>query len=182
MKAVYIGRFQPFHEGHRSVVERYLARFDSLVIAVGSTDKSREQKNPLNFEERKRLIRSCYPDLEVSAIDDEGKTEEGNRRWAEKLGEKTGADTVITRNDLVKELVREHTKMDVVEPEKIGPDSYSGTEVRRRIQSGEEWRYLVPDCCQEEIDSMKEIIEEVGIKYEFEPGWEKKNAYHGTEE
>lgn len=180
MKAVYLGRFQPFHEGHRGVIDRYREEFEEFVIVIGSADKSREQENPLTFEERKEIIEGCYPELEILPLEDEGKTEEGNRKWAAKLEEKTGGDAVISRNSLVQELVREHTSMEVEEPDKIGPDSYSGTEVRRRIQSGEEWRYLVPDCCKEEIDSLTEVIEEVGIEYEFEPGWKKENAYHST--
>ena len=181
MKTVYLGRFQPFHKGHKNVVEKYREEKD-LKIAIGSTDKKREQENPLSFEERKEIIHSCFPDLQIIGIEDEGKTEEGNRKWAKKIERKTGAEALITRNDLVKRLITEHTDIQVIEPEKIGPDSYSGSEVRRRIQSGEEWRYLVPNCCQKQIKKYSNIIKKSGIEYEFEPGWKKENAYHGTED
>ncbi|MFB6144012.1 MAG: adenylyltransferase/cytidyltransferase family protein [Candidatus Nanohaloarchaea archaeon] len=181
MKAAYIGRFQPFHEGHRIVIERYRDEHESLTVVVGSSGKSREEENPLSFDERREIIKSCHPETDVIPLEDEGSSEEANQKWAEKLEEKSRADAIITRNSLVARLVDEYTGMDVVEPERIGPDSYSGTEVRRRIRSGEEWRYLVPDCCQEKVEELKEVIKKSGREYSFEPGWKKENAYHGTE-
>lgn len=55
---VYIGRFQPFHDGHLQVVKKALAENDMLVICVGSTDKPRSTKNPWTFEERVVMIGS----------------------------------------------------------------------------------------------------------------------------
>lgn len=57
--AVFIGRFQPFHRGHLSVVENALDSADHLVILLGSCDKPRDTYNPFTFDERKRMIISC---------------------------------------------------------------------------------------------------------------------------
>ncbi|MFB6116721.1 MAG: adenylyltransferase/cytidyltransferase family protein [Candidatus Nanosalina sp.] len=178
-EAIFLGRFQPFHEGHYKVVEKYMDDFEDLKIVIGSAGKKDEEENPLSFEERKEIIQECFPDLKVQALEDEEKTEEGNRKWASKL-EKFNADTVISGNSLVQRLVEEYTDMDVLEPELHDPEIYSGTEIRRRIRSGEEWRYLVPKCAQDRIEELEERIREAGIDYEFEPGWKKENAYHGT--
>ena len=53
---LYIGRFQPFHRGHLSVVREALKKCDRLVIAIGSAQESRTKKNPWTFEERKFFI------------------------------------------------------------------------------------------------------------------------------
>ena len=53
---LYIGRFQPFHNGHASVVDEALIHCQKLVIAVGSSQESRTKKNPFTFEERKKFI------------------------------------------------------------------------------------------------------------------------------
>lgn len=179
-RAVFLGRFQPFHEGHHQVVEEHQERFDDFAIAVGSAGKQRTGDNPLGFEERREVIRSCHQDTEVIAIEDETKDEEGNRRWAEKIEEESDADVVLSQNELVKRLVREYTDMEVVEQELFNPDVYSGTEIRRRIRSGEEWRYLVPDCAVEEVEKLVDVIEKSGRDYDFKPGWKKENAFHGT--
>ena len=53
---LYIGRFQPFHKGHLSIVKRALEECETLVIAIGSAQESRTKKNPFSFEERKLFI------------------------------------------------------------------------------------------------------------------------------
>ena len=53
---LYVGRFQPFHNGHLSVVREALKHCDRLIIAVGSSQESRTKKNPFTFEERRELI------------------------------------------------------------------------------------------------------------------------------
>ena len=57
---LYIGRFQPFHNGHRAVVMHALQECDTLIIAVGSSQECRTKRNPFSFLERKRMIdKSC---------------------------------------------------------------------------------------------------------------------------
>lgn len=181
-RAVFLGRFQPLHLGHKKVIEKYREEFEDLILGVGSSSKQRDEENPLSFEEREEMIKDCFPDLEVIGLEDEERTEEGNRIWSEKIAEKTDADVLISGNELVQHLVEEHTSMEVVEPEMHDPDIYSGTEVRRRIRAGEEWRYLVPKCSKQKIEELEEAIKESGINYEFNPGWKKENAFHGTAE
>ncbi|MFB6291895.1 MAG: adenylyltransferase/cytidyltransferase family protein [Candidatus Nanohaloarchaea archaeon] len=179
-RAVYVGRFQPFHLGHFRVVDEYREEFDEFVMALGSADKRREEDNPLTVEERKDVIHQCFPGLHILGIEDEGDTEEDNRQWAEKLEEKTGADVVLSQNELVKRLVEEYTDMELLEHQLFDPEVYSGTEIRRRIRSDEEWRYLVAGCAEEKIEEYREIIRKSGIQYDFNPGWKKENASHGT--
>ena len=57
---LYLGRFQPFHQGHRYVVEKALKQCDKLIIAIGSSQESRTKKNPFSYEERKQLILRAY--------------------------------------------------------------------------------------------------------------------------
>ena len=54
---LYIGRFQPFHKGHWSVVKEALTQCDRLVIAVGSATENRTKHNPFSYCERIEIIR-----------------------------------------------------------------------------------------------------------------------------
>lgn len=54
--AVYIGRFQPFHNGHLDIVKNGLKIADKVVILVGSTGSAPNIRNPWSFEERKWMI------------------------------------------------------------------------------------------------------------------------------
>lgn len=58
---VFIGRFQPFHNGHKAVVDTALQKAKEVVLVVGSSFQARSTKNPFTFEERKAMIESVYP-------------------------------------------------------------------------------------------------------------------------
>ncbi len=176
MRAVFLGRFQPFHSGHHAVVEELRGEYEDFLIAVGSAETEGTGENPLSFEERREIIENCFPEIQVLGIEDRERTEEGNRDWVLDLEDITGADTVVSGNELVQRLVDEHTGMEVREPEQHEPSIYSGTEIRRRIRSGEEWRYLVPDCAVGKVEGLVDKIEESGREYDFTPGWKKENA------
>lgn len=59
---VFIGRFQPFHNGHARVVERALSESQQLVILVGSAHRPACLRNPWSFKEREAMIRSTLSD------------------------------------------------------------------------------------------------------------------------
>ena len=51
-----IGRFQPFHNGHKFLVDAALRHAEKVVIMVGSSNASRSYKNPWLFDERREMI------------------------------------------------------------------------------------------------------------------------------
>lgn len=57
---VFIGRFQPFHNGHKRVIDRALELADNVLVLVGSSNRSRSIRNPFTFEERKDMIERTY--------------------------------------------------------------------------------------------------------------------------
>lgn len=61
---VFIGRFQPFHQGHEQVVRRALSQVKKLLILCGSSDQMRSVKNPFLFSERKKFITEILEDCE----------------------------------------------------------------------------------------------------------------------
>lgn len=75
---------------------------------------------------------------------------------------KTSTDKVITRNDLVQRLVREYSDADIIEQELYKPKECSGTRIRESIRQGKDWRYLIPDCCEENLEEVKDKIAETG--------------------
>ena len=59
---VYIGRFQPFHLGHESVVRQALTLAHKVLIIIGSADSPRTIKNPFTFTERLNMISTVLAD------------------------------------------------------------------------------------------------------------------------
>lgn len=59
-RALFIGRFQPFHKGHIYCVKKLLKSFDEVIIVVGSAQESRTKKNPFTAGERVEMIRLSF--------------------------------------------------------------------------------------------------------------------------
>jgi bifunctional NMN adenylyltransferase/nudix hydrolase len=53
---VFIGRFQPFHNGHLSTLRFAYSISDNVIILIGSSFGPRTIKNPFTFEERRNQI------------------------------------------------------------------------------------------------------------------------------
>ncbi len=56
---VFIGRFEPFHNGHAAVARHALARAKKLIFLVGSADTPRTIRNPWTVAERAVMIQSA---------------------------------------------------------------------------------------------------------------------------
>ena len=59
---VFIGRFQPFHCGHMTVIEHGLKVANQLIVLVGSAHQPRSTRNPWTVEEREEMIRGAFSD------------------------------------------------------------------------------------------------------------------------
>ena len=55
-RGFYIGRFQPYHNGHQAVLERIAGETDEIVIGVGSAQLSHQVDNPFTAGERVLMI------------------------------------------------------------------------------------------------------------------------------
>ena len=66
--AAYIGRFQPPHVGHISTIKYCLNVADIAIIILGSSNASRDVKNPFSDVERVKMLRNCFSDEENGRI------------------------------------------------------------------------------------------------------------------
>lgn len=53
---VFIGRFQPFHIGHKQVIDTALSMADKVIVLIGSAQQPRTIKNPWTAHERMGMI------------------------------------------------------------------------------------------------------------------------------
>lgn len=56
-----IGRFQPFHRGHESIVLKMLEECDKVIITVGSAQESNTKLNPFTYEYRRFMVQKVFP-------------------------------------------------------------------------------------------------------------------------
>ncbi len=65
-KALFIGRWQPFHNGHRWLVEQKLIKNIPVLIAV--RDVEADEKNPLTTEQTVKILAKFYDGEDVEII------------------------------------------------------------------------------------------------------------------
>jgi len=101
---LFIGRFQPYHLGHKSATLAIAREVDYVVIGIGSADKSHMADNPFTAKERADMIaRSLgsgvnYTVVQIPDIHD-------YRRWVEHVVSVAPKfDVVYTNNALVRDL------------------------------------------------------------------------------
>ena len=66
--AVFIGRFQPFHNGHKYLIDYIVTEYDKVIIIIGSCNKSGYPHNPFTFPERKSMLEGYYGENENITI------------------------------------------------------------------------------------------------------------------
>lgn len=66
--AVYIGRFQPFHNGHLALLRQALGLAGHVAIVVGSAHQARTPKNPFTWQERADIIRLALPEADRARV------------------------------------------------------------------------------------------------------------------
>ena len=103
-RALFIGRFQPFHNGHLSAVKEILAAYDECVIIVGSAQENLTERNPLTAGERIELIslvlktEGIREKCHIVPVPD---TPESGLWPARVLSYSPNADAIYTGNDYV---------------------------------------------------------------------------------
>ena len=60
---VFIGRFSPLHAGHMAVIDVALKKAKKVILLVGSSMRSRTERNPFTFAEREKMIRAAYKNV-----------------------------------------------------------------------------------------------------------------------
>ncbi len=156
MRGLFIGRFQPFHKGHLSVVKQMEKECSSIIIGVGSAQKERELHDPLSGGQRIEIINRVLKNrlsipYDVYPIPDI----ECYPAWTHYVKAILPSfDRVYANSSAVLDLFKE-IRVESVEVEEINRKEYSGTEIRRRIAEGEDWKHLVPEEVAEYLEDME---------------------------
>ncbi len=164
-RGLYIGRFQPFHNGHLEAIKYVLENIDELIIAIGSIQDSHEIKNPFTAGERHYMIQSALLEAEIPhdkfyiiSIPDIDR----NAVWLAHVRTLCPPfEIVYSNNPLVARLTKEYGETAQLSTIPFfNRMQYTATEVRRRILEGENWEDLVPPAVAniiKEINGIKRI-------------------------
>lgn len=147
-RALYLGRFQPIHNGHLWAINYAMKSCDELVIAVGSAQKSHEMYDPFTAGERLHMIRlglrEAKVDSERVAVIPIPDTWESHSLWVSRVKSYCdNFDAVFSNQPLVIRLFRE-AGFRIERIPLYKRNALSGTELRRRMLKGENWEDYVP--------------------------------------
>jgi len=149
-----VGRFQPFHHGHRRLVEEVATEVDELVVGIGSADASHTVRNPFTAGERTMMITGVLADVDVRQYVVPLEDIERNAVWVSHVESMCPPfDVVYSNNPLVIQLFAE-SDYEVRDPQLIDRGRLRGTTIRERIVAGEPWRDRVPEAVVETIDEV----------------------------
>lgn len=146
MSVVFIGRFQPLHLGHLSVIEQY----PDLIIGIGSSQYSRTADNPLTAAERRWCLEqvTAAPIIEIPDI-------HADDRWVEHLLKIVYTVTptvgrVISGNPVVQRLcAAAGLTTETIEP----TIQIDATTIRRLIRAhNPTWKHYVPAAIHSTIE------------------------------
>ena len=153
-RGLYLGRFQPYHLGHHEVLKQIAQEVDEIIIGIGSAQKSHEIENPFTAGERVLMVSSALEDFDIKYYVIPIEDIQRNSLWVSHVKSMVPPfEIAYTNNPLVIELIRE-AGIEVKESPLFKRNSYSGTEIRRRMLAGDRWEHFVPE-------KVVEIIREI---------------------
>ena len=165
MKALFVCRLQPFHNGHLHAIKKILDKYESVLIAIGSSNASRQRENPFSFDERREMITEVLEKenilykckiVGVPDITDD-------KKWVEEI-EKYDFDVVVTGNDWTRRCLE--ANYETVSPDFLEPEKYNATRIRNIIRLRGEWKFLVP---YEVYDFVKRKLDSGEVKIDGKP-------------
>ena len=156
-RALFLGRFQPYHNGHDAVVRRIADEVDELIIAIGSAQYSHTIRDPFTAGERILMITQMLSDDPVFRYVLPIEDIEQNSLYVPHIKRLTpDFDLVYSNNPLVIRLFEE-AGLPVKEMPRIDRQHLWGTRIRQLMVQGGEWREYVPGPVAEVIDEIQGI-------------------------
>ena len=152
--ALYIGRFQPFHNGHLHALKAILQENENVIIALGSADKSFEEHNPLRLSEREEIIEGV---LKAEGID--------HNRYMMLPVEDIGDDDawvkhveaclppfnrIYSGTELVQELFKKDGGHEVLDVSFL--EGHNATMIREKALDGADYEYLMHPFTKEYLN------------------------------
>lgn len=132
--AVFVGSFDPFHDGHKSIVQRALQLFDRVVVGIGINP---DKQYMFSVEERIERIRAVFPDSDIAVEAYSGLTIDFARSHGAQYivkGVRNATDFVYEQQQA--EWNKQHGEIETVlllaEP---GLEELSSTNVRKALSS-----------------------------------------------
>lgn len=162
---LFLGRFQPFHTGHKRIID---SMTNPVVVLVKGKQSSEDKtRNPLSTEYQEHLIKKANPGVEVSVSPNgflPGILGYFRKQGREVVKIYAGADRIASYRAAIDQANKKmpdeaHFVVSFQETERFT----SATTVREAIRSGdiETFKKLVPRAIWDEWDTLRNLLKKV---------------------
>jgi nicotinamide-nucleotide adenylyltransferase len=159
-RGFFIGRFQPFHDGHLQIVEEIASEVDELVVGIGSAGDSHTERNPFTAGERIMMITKTLEALDITTYTVPIEDLNRNSVWVSHVQSMSPRfDVAYSNNPLVIQLFIE-AGVEVRQTAMFNRDDLKGSQIRTQMIDGGDWERHVPQPVVEvieEIDGIQRI-------------------------
>lgn len=165
-RALFIGRFQPFHNAHLIDIKNVLKDVDEVIIAIGSSQEKNTLENPFSYNERKQMIINTLKKHKIKKYKIYPVPDLYNdKKWVDYIKKNLpGYDFVYSGNLWTLRCFKKHDsnvkKIKLIK-------GISSTIIRNRMVKNKNWQSLVPMEIAEYIKKIKGVERINGIKNLF---------------
>jgi nicotinamide-nucleotide adenylyltransferase len=154
-RALYIGRFQPFHLGHLSVIQSVSREFEAVLVGIGSAQESHTLDNPFTAGERHLMIQKSLDaagirNYFVIPLPDVGR----NALWVSHVQAMVPPFSVFVSNNALPRRLFQEAGFQVRGAPFFEREKHRATAIRQMMLDGKGWQDLVPK-------QVVEVVEEV---------------------
>lgn len=158
-RAFYVGRFQPFHYGHETILKTIAQEVDEVVIGIGSAQRSHTPRDPFTAGERIEMVLKALENFPIRHYIIPLQDVEYNALWVSHVKSMSPKfDVAYSNNPLVIQLFTE-AGIEVRRPAMHEREIYSGTAVRKLMIEDDksEWRKYVPAPVADVVEDVEGI-------------------------
>lgn len=152
--ALFIGRFQPFHNGHLYALRKAFELADTVIIGIGSSQESGTDQNPWNYDIRRTMVEAVLKAegysrnlWEICPIPDFPQDDD----WAKYVENILDSKDISTHrvvgvgNNEWTNSVLKNSGLDVYETGLYNRDELEGVLIRKLLRAGDDtWKARVP--------------------------------------
>lgn len=168
---LFIGRFQPLHRGHESIIRKMLEECEKVVVAIGSAQESGTNINPFRYEYRRLMIQKVFPEyfdrIIILGITDRANPSD-DESWGEYLLSTIYQNIGIKPDVIYQGIENKHNHwFDSFDIPIINIDrdllKVSATEIRKAIleENFDYYKEFMPDNLHSEFKNLRKILKDV---------------------
>lgn len=143
----FIGRFQPFHNGHLHLIKRSFRYIDTMIIGIGSVGVI-DRDNFLTYQERKKMLEMI---IEKESWNDKIskivplKDFHNDKLWLENSLKAAGRVDVVIGNNEWTNRIFEAAGYPILRLGFYKRYLYEGVKIRKLMRAGKRWEERVPE-------------------------------------